>query len=69
MGEHLVVVETIPASVQNKDAQKWAQRRIEAISSERGISPTEFEFVGEFATERGRILHKPLGRSGVGGAS
>jgi len=65
--EHMVVVEVIPASVQNKDAQKWVQRRIAAIATENNIQPEAFEYVAEFMAERGRVLHKPLGRIGVGG--
>jgi len=56
--------EVIP--VDNAHALQWAQRRISQIASETGLDPHDFEFLAEFRHEKGRGLHKPLGRTGLG---
>lgn len=64
-----VIAEKIPASVQNKDAHKWASRRVNTLASELNLNPKEFVYIAEFHSEPGRVLYKPLGHTGVGGVN
>jgi len=49
-----------------KNPLQWSQVQVKAISEETGLDLKDFIFIAEFESERGRVMFKPLGFTGIG---